>query len=221
MNIQISAKWTKISALIVVMAGISTLHFNCAPTLFESAKEGSVEGLSVAPPGPGSYEKPKSPYTLLTSHQIFSGMLNVTGQVNAVSTTMRAEYDARTAALADNDNLTNIGAPMQMSLTSLAGEVCNGLIVKESAAGATRRFFNNVDFSANLAGNSKAAFDQSVGMMSKSFWGRAPTSVESGTLDDFYADWITSYAGDGATSTRRLYLGVCSAMLSSLDAIIN
>jgi hypothetical protein len=221
-------KWMRIGALVGLMTGVVTLHFNCAPSMFQptSFSQSSTGGGSLGCE-PNCFEKPASPYTLMTSHQVFSTMLNVTGQTGAVSGTMRQEYDARTGSLADNDNLASVNAPLQMATTSLAGEVCNSLLTREQGLAANaRQFFSQVDFNRNLAGNTTAAYTLAIENMARSFWGRALTADETQVLNQFYNEFSTEFsaglsAADQVRLTRKLYLSACSAMLSSFDAMIN
>ena len=223
MKFQISTKWTRISLLIAAMVGLSTLSFNCAPKLFEGAKLGEGDFSSAGTPGPGGTEPiAQSPYALMTSNQLFQSMLNVTDQVGAVTTVQRQEFDARTNTLSDNAQLVTISAPLQMAGTSLAGSVCDGLITKEAAlAAGSRKFFPQVDFGQALSAGQSAGFNASVMAMSRSFYGRAPTSDESQILGAYFQDFVTSYGSGGTASTRKLYLSVCAAMLSSFDSLVN
>jgi hypothetical protein len=226
MKINFSLKWRRISALIVVLGFLSTLHFNCSKGGFQSAKHGiQTKDLSSTDPSlpGGDFSKPTgSPYALMTAHQVFSSMLNVTGQVGAVSVAMRAEFDLRKVLLSDNDSLTTYAAPLQISTTSLAGEVCNALITKEAALPmAERKIFQQVNFTQTLAQNPQAGFSASTEALAKSFWGRAPTSTEGTLLNEYYTDFVSSYDSTGVAATRKAYLSICSAMLSSFDAVTN
>jgi hypothetical protein len=212
-------KWRRISVLVAAMAGLSTLTFNCAPSMFQSSR---FMSLSSSSSSTGIFDAPKtSPYVLMTSKQTYQTMLNVTGQAQAATNTQNQEYNARSGSLSDNSNLTSLTAPMQMAMTSLAGEVCNGLVSKEIALDpASRHFFTQVDFKSAPAQNTSAAFEAAVGVMAQSFWNRAPTAGESALFGQFYADFIGGLTGNNAksaTQTKNLYLATCTAMLSSFD----
>jgi hypothetical protein len=215
MNFKMNTKWTKITIILACMAGMSTLTFNCAPNMFMAAKGGSSDFSSMI--GDIFNAPSNSPFVLMTARQTYKTMLNVTGQEGAQTTTQVAEFGARAASLSTNDKLSNVNAPLQMAATSLAGEVCNGLLTKEAAApAANRKFFAQVDFTKPASGNSQAAFDAAVSTMASSFWNRQPTAEEQGTLDSFYSDFAAS-AGTAAAGTRNLYLGACTGMLGSFD----
>lgn len=218
MNFKISRKWKKISMIVAGMVGLSTLTFNCAPSMFQSMKfgEGAGNGLLEAVEDIFSGPK-KSPFAMMTAKQTYKTFLNVTGQEGAQTTTQLSEYDARFSSLSSNDRLSSINAPLQMAAVSLAGEVCNGLVTKETAAAASaRRFFSQVDFTKPVSGNSQAAFSATVQVMANSFWGRSPTSDEASLLNQFYNEFSAT-AGTNTAGTRNLYLATCAAMLGSYD----
>lgn len=224
----ISRKVKRISMILTAMGGLSVLSFNCAPSMFKAAGNSSLSSVSLSSCGGSDcFAKPTSPYTLMTSYQVFATMLNVTGLNGQVSATMQAEYDARTGALADNDSLTSLNAPLQMAATGVAGEVCNALITKETAlAAAQRRFFSGVDFNQNMTASSPAAYSASVDAMSRAFWGRAPSSEEVAIMESFRSEFVSSYGttatgGNQVQALRKLYLSACAAMLSSFDTVIN
>ncbi|MBX3023215.1 MAG: hypothetical protein KF799_16190 [Bdellovibrionales bacterium] len=210
---KLNMKWKRISLILAAMAGLSTLSFNCAPSMFQAPKGHGFSFSSF-----DVFAAPKvSPYSLMTSRQTYKTFLNVTGQEGAATTAQQNEYDLRSATLATTDRLTNVNAPLQMAATSLAGEMCNGLLAKEIALpAASRRFFGQVDFARSAAQNTPAAFDAAVGMMATSFWGRAPSSEESKLLNSFYTEFSAG-AGTAAAGTRNLYLAACTGMLAAFD----
>ena len=210
----------------IFIAIIATCYTNCSPSMFKAASPKQSD-FSSSGCGANCFEKQSSPYTMMTSLQVFSSMLNVTEQSSAISTTMRQEYEARTGSLADNDSLAVVNAPLQLATTSIAGEVCNGVLNREvPLTAAQRKFFVQVDFSRNLAGNTTAAYSSAVDAMAEAFWGRSVNDEERLAMNEFYNDFAGSYgllgsAQDQVRVTRKLYLSACAAMLSSFDAFIN
>lgn len=198
------------------MAGLSTLSFNCAPSLFQSSDYSYLNNSSTSVDVFGDVKN--SPTVLQNTGQVFESMAALTGQSFNISAAQRSEYDARTGALSQTDKLSDISAPLQLGATSLAGEFCNGVITRESAAGAVRKFFNGVNFGANLAGNSLASYSSSTQIMAQTFWGRSLTAEEQQILNAYYNDFVAS-AGTANAQTRNLYLATCSAMLASFDAM--
>ncbi len=209
-------KTRRIATLIVVMFGLGTMHFNCAPSLFEAADN------STGPANTQSVDlfssQKTSPWVLQNTFQVFSSFANVTGQNLLISNTQLQEYDARTGALSQTDKLSDVNAPLQLAATSLAGEFCSGLIARESAGGATRKYFNGVNFGGTLAQNNATSFASSISAMAQGFWGRAIKPEEESILNAYYTDFVGT-AGTAAAQTRNLYLSTCSAMLASFDTL--
>jgi hypothetical protein len=209
-------RWQRTFIILVSMGALSTLSFNCAPSLMQAAdysylNQGSTAGLD-------TFEMPKdSPWVLQNTFQVFASMANVTGQAGAVTANQLAEYDARAGAMSQTDKITDINAPLQMAASSLAGEFCNGLIAREQAA-MNRIYFTGVNFAANLAGNTTQAYANAVGAMAQGFWGRAIKPEEISIMQSYYNDFVSS-AGANVNQTRALYLATCAAMLASFDTI--
>lgn len=217
-NVRISTKWRRISVVVAGLMGLSTLSFNCSPSLFESAvgKGGSSSFGSFS-----SYEKTNTPYSLLTGEQAFESMLNVTGQSTAPSAAQRTEYATRLNSFSADDNLANISSPLLLATTSLGGEVCNGLVAKEKAlAAGARRFFGAINFGANVANNSQDAFLSSVDVLAVSAWGRNLDSDERAIFAAYYAEFKSNLTTDNNAATDNLFITACSAVLSSFDALV-
>lgn len=216
-NFKLNLKWKRITAILLGMGVLSTLTFNCAPSMFQSRRDAMSDLSSHG--GPDVFDGPKrTPIVLMTARQTYKTFMNVTGQEGAQTNAQLTEYEARYSSLSVNDRLTNIGAPMQMAATSLAGEVCNGLLTREvAAAAAARKFFGQVNFGASVAQNNKAAFDSAVSVMANSFWNRQPTDEETAALNAFYSEF-SAVAGNAAAGTRNLYLAACTGMLASFDS---
>ncbi len=195
----------------------------CAPSMFEAANPhstGSTDGSStLGGGGAQNFDKPNAPWALMNANQVFNSMLNVSGQTGAVTTNQSAEFMTRKGILSNNDNLNNQSAPLQLATTSLAGTVCDGLLTKEAAAGAVRKYFVNVNFAQAQAlnGTRPSVFDDSIRSMANGFWGRNPTAAEGQIFADYYQSFVSSSVA-AERDTRDLYLSVCSAMLASVDA---
>ena len=104
---------------------------------------------------------------------------------------------------------------MMMAITSIAGEVCNDLINQELASGG--RIFQGIDLAGNsLPGNS--LLSESVTRLSLSCWQRYETDLERQSL----IEMINSTVSNNETQpARKSALLICTAMLSSLDALLN
>ncbi len=213
-------KSIRVVAVSGFMLSLATLMFNCGGKQFRSA--GNDETSSASVTTPGAFDKPSSPYAQMTAEQQFNSMLNVTGQA-APSGTMKAEYILRQGSLADNDNLAGVTAPLLMASTSLAGEVCNGLLSKEKAmAAASRTFFQQVDFNQTIAANSAAGYSASAEALAQALYGRSLSAEEQAILVGFYTEFnadLTAAQAAQPAQTGALYLSLCSGMLASYDSM--
>lgn len=220
----------KNAAIVIGLFGtLSFYGFNCAPPSFQVADDGGSLVLSsngivpVDEVGGSPVLEPKTdlPYALLTAEQVFYSMLNVTDQPN-FSNTIRDEYNIRSGSLSVLSDLKTVNGPMLLAITSLAGEVCNGLVAREQAIAdvSQRKFFGSVNFAQAIANLNATGYTDVVTKLSNSFLGRAPSSAEltmfNGYRTDFQAAIPAANIGQAA-QTRALVLSTCSALLSSLD----
>lgn len=211
---KISRKWKKIAIVAFGMFGLSTLSFNCSPSLFQAKDFSSVSAKGVTPIT--KFDEPKSPYVLMTSKQVFNSMLNLTGQANRKTDAQQTEYLARMQSMADTSNLASVNAPMQLSITSLAGEVCRKVINDEKSGALPRNLFTGVDFTKGPSGQA-AGYTVAVSKMARTFWGRDVSENEGHHLTTFFQEFTAGVA-DTAAETDKLYLATCAAMLASFDA---
>ena len=208
-------KWRKISVLIVGMLGLSTLTFNCAPSMFQAMTGGSISSSSLRVDEFKNVGR--SPIALMSVNEAFASMVNVAGLTNNVPAGMRAEFNSRAGALADNPLVTNVNAPLQLATTAIAGEACNQIIAQEVAqAASARRFFGGVDFTKAPGEQSPAGIQAALGALAQAFWSRPPTGDEFAQLQAFATD-LPERAD--ASQTKAIALGACTAMLASFDAI--
>ncbi len=206
----LSTKWKKISVILAGMCGLATLSFNCSPALFESRQGTGTRSLEIF----SVFEATNAPIVLLTAEQTYQSMLNVTGQ--STTPVSRPEYLSRFGTLSATPNLGNMNSPLMLASTSLAGDVCNGAITKESSAGGARTLFPGVDFSA--APNA-ATFAEAVSAMGEAFYGRRINGEEMAILNGYFAE-MSAGETQNAQLTRRVILGACSSMLSSFDSLV-
>jgi hypothetical protein len=206
-------KWIPLSALLFV--GFN----NCAQPVTEDydfASTGRIEAEEM------DSEKLGIPIALLSAEQTLQSMLNVTNVATAPASVL-TEYNTRYGALAAGNDLSMANAPLMLSSTSLAGEVCNSMITNERAmAAADRAFFGSVNFNAGISTMSDDVVKASIRGMARSFWGRNETQDEQVLLLSYkleFTDALAANARTQAASSANFMTALCSAMLSSLDAI--
>ncbi len=215
-KLKISYKWQKIVIILAAMCGLSSLSFNCAPSLFESADYSYLNNGQLSADEFG--DSKLSPWVLQNTGQMLETMASVTGFSMAITANQRAEHDARTGSLSQTDKVSDINAPLQLGSTSLAGEFCNAVIARESAAGAVRKYFIGVNFAGAPNAGNVNQFHDAIEQLGLGFWGRAPNAEEGALLTNYYTDFVAT-AGTQPAQTRNLYLSTCSAMLASFDSI--
>lgn len=205
----------QLSIAIVFLASAFTTGFNCSMSKMHSIGSSSNESIS-------NSKAENLPYALLNAEQALSSMLNVTEQPQA-STAVRNEFNIRNSAFSVNSYLASMNAPMLLSATSLAGEVCNSLIARERPlAGPQRLFFQNVNFAAGPTQITAADYASVVGVFSQKVWGRAIASEEAAFFNQYYTDFmatLTTAEQTQAAKTAAFYLSVCAAALSSFDSL--
>jgi len=152
--------------------------------------------------------------SLAYSKQVLDQLSSCAGVASPSDKTL-ATYEQKQGAISMYGYVNTVTSPMLMSVTSIAGEVCNDLINQEAAG--NRRLFVGMDFSAaNLPNNTLLA--DSVARIALSCWQRNETDDERQALIDMVT---SSVASNEAAAGRKSALMICTAMLSSLDSILN
>jgi hypothetical protein len=217
-KMNMSRKWKSISIVVAGLCGLSTLSFNCAPSLFQSATYSSSGSMSLF----STFSKVNTPVSLMSGEQIYQSMLNVTGQTQGATTTQADEYQSRINAFPTADSLSNMSSPMMLAASSLAGEVCNGLVAKEKALGASsRRFFQAIDFTKKPADNTLAGFLSAADVLAVSAWGRHMSTDEQKIFSDYFEEYKANLTTtNNAAQTDNLCISACAAVLSSFDALV-
>lgn len=221
-------KYLKLTLAIIPTAFILVLGFNnCArfdadqQTFDEGTNLGSSSTPQEPPPETGTQEPIDNPYALLSAEQTLASMLKVTNVT--LTPAITTEYNTRYGALAGGNKLTLANSPLMLSATSLAGAVCAALVAQETAQpAADRAFFGGVNFTTPISSLDDAAFVSSVRGMARSFWGRNESSAEFLLFKKFKTDFqndLTATERTQAVSTTNFLVGLCAAMLSSVDSI--
>lgn len=213
----------KLSAAVTLplVAMIMMVSFqNCSPGVVQSAKLDSVS--TTGPAGQLNLDEDTKPVTVTYSENLLTSMQLQTGLQNLSNNTRNAANNAK-AKVSETGKADTVNAPMWISITNLAGEFCLELVAQERGrAAATRRFFNQVDFTQSPAALTIEARSDIVRRMARNFWGRNETVAERtvilASLSDALAQPRRTGANDAAETEDALIYS-CTAMLSSLDAI--
>lgn len=152
--------------------------------------------------------------SLVYSKQVLDQLSSCTG-VALPSDKTNAMYLQKQGAISMYGYVNTVTSPMMMAVTSIAGEVCNDLIDQEIAG--KRRLFIGFDFTAAALPNN-AQISDSVSRLALSCWQRNETDLEREVLLDLVNSTVTTNEAMGG---RKSALMVCTAMLSSLDSLLN
>lgn len=162
----------------------------------------------------------KNPYALLSAEQVLKSFSSVTKV--AINGPIMNEYNARNTILSPNNDLKQSTAPMLVAISNLAGQFCEETLNQEvGMAAASRRFYNNVDFSRNIASVGDAQFVDAVNRLGLSFWGRAPGADELSLLQAARTEFLNALnttERNATASSRNLMLFTCTGMLASFDS---
>ena len=217
-----------LSFVTILFGFLSFYSFNCAPPSFNVANQSDnlvLNSNSLVPfddVGTGTLDtKTMLPYALQTADQVFSSFINLTEQPN-FSNAIRDEYGIREGAMSVTPDLKFVNAPMLIAITSLAGEVCNGLVTREQAITdmTQRKYFSLVNFGQAVANFNEANYISTVTQLANSFWGRAPSAEEIQLFSGYRTDFIAAIPAaqvNQAAQTRALATSTCSAMLGSFE----
>ncbi len=221
------------------MAGFTLVFgFNCGRTGFQNLQNFEIHSALTS----ATSEKPELPVMMLTSEQQFKNMLSVTGIESATTSgdldstsadtissardpldmEIAQSYETRKGSLPSVQDLSLMNGPQLVSTTNLSLSVCNKLYDRESnLAPESRNFFNEINLLATPDKISGAALDAASTRMSRSFWNRNIASDELAQIRQVMLSEYGSSPSDTPINQTRLFLvGLCSAMLSSFDALV-
>ncbi len=210
-------KHNRLTLQVLGLAAISLLGYqNCAPgTLNSKGSASSASQGSFSDCGDNLCEVADVKMVAISNSQnVGTAMLNKAG-VSAPSTATTNAFTAQSGKLPETGSVDQITAPAWMAIATMGSEVCNDLLTQETAANATRRIFNSVDFARGPASVTTAAKDDVIRRLARSFWSRNETMQEAALIKSALDD---SFSGATAGDTRKAMLFVCTAMLSSTDA---
>lgn len=213
---------TKNLQLLALVTTMLLGYQNCGPGVLDSSSQASTatNTFTVTGTNTGSSEMTEvieaKSFGVSYSENAFSSMQNQTGVANPSAATRTAVTNQFTK-LSETGKSDSVTAPMWVSLTTVAGELCNDLVTQERAAtAASRRFFGSVDFARAPASLSQAAKDDVIRRLARSLWARNETPQEKTLI---LTSFDTSFAASTTVNdTQSGMMFLCTAMLAALDA---
>jgi hypothetical protein len=204
--------------LVAMAIVLPIFGFNCSQSGFMAKKEQtSMSSIS-------SYDSINIPGMALQNfEQVFQSMLNLTGQVGAVTNAQMNSYNTVQGSLPEGSDLSLISAPVLLSASSLAGEMCNGLLTRETAlAQASRSYFPQVDFTKAVDQLSEDGYLAAMNGLSHNFISRDLSADELTLFRSFRSEFVSGLPAADKTraqQTRNLMLSSCAALLSSFEVL--
>jgi hypothetical protein len=209
-----------------VLAASTILGFNCSP--FVSKQIPSLDQSSLGEGNGPSGTDPQSSVALLSSEQILKTMIAVTGTENSGDPTADDElinntYAQRTGSLPSGQSLKLATAPMLIAVTNLASAVCQKAVDRDAAVGTAqageRLFFREMDFSKGLSSQPADSVSLAFERLARSAWRRDITNEEDAAAVQFAQEFSTGVSTTDSMQTKYLAVSLCTAALSSIDAL--
>ena len=169
------------------------------------------------------------PVALMSSEQMLKTMISTTGieglgeLTTASDTLIKTTYDLRTGSLPSNQLISSATGPTLISATNLASTVCAKAVDRDRATGEAQRndrlFFREFDFSKGLAAQDSQAVTQAFARLARNAWRRDVASEETSKIVTFAQEFSSGVNANDPVQVRLLAVGICTATLSSLDAL--
>ena len=210
----------RITSLVVLSGMLVTLGFNCGR--FESGSAPSIQSISQS-----SQQPAEPPVGFLTAEQMKKAMISAAGVEGLGDLTDPADdliqdtYDDRQGSLPSVQSLSQATGPTLIAVTNLASAVCAKAVDQDAGrAPQDRLFFREMDFTKGLSGQSSEAVEYGFERLARNAWRRDITPDEREEMIVFaqgYSQASTKPAE--AQQTRLLAVSICTATLSSIDAL--
>jgi hypothetical protein len=218
-------KITRFGITGAALAASAILGFNCSP--FSSKQIPSAADLSSS--GTGTTPDPQLSIALLSSEQILKAMISAAGIESAGTPTadddlINTTYSTRAGSLPSDQNLKLATGPMLISVTNLASAVCAKAVNEEIALGqgqaSSRNFFREMDFTQGLSAQPSNSVSLAFERLARNGWRREVTASEDASIVQFAQEFSTASGNlTDPAQTRLLAVSVCTAVLSSIDAL--
>lgn len=208
--------------LLPILLSFTTLllmNQNCAQSGF-SAMDGSMVSDQSSSLGSSIAQERSNPsFNLMSANQVYQTFLSLTGQ-EVETDRQRDEFNSRRGSFSDQGEVQAINAPYLLAATSLAGTSCAELIAREVRAPANERvYFQGINFLGGVTSIPDAEFVNSSQRLASNFWKTSLDNSEIQTLLQFKYEFTQGVPVDNAAENLRLWLGVCSALLSNVRVI--
>ncbi|MBX3021866.1 MAG: hypothetical protein KF799_09340 [Bdellovibrionales bacterium] len=169
------------------------------------------------------------PVGFMSAEQMLKAMISSTGTEGLGELTDPADdainttYNERSGSLPSYQALDQATGPTLISVANLASTVCAKAVDRDRATGETQRddrlFFREMDFSKGLGAQSSDAITGAMERLARNSWRRAATPTEQESLVSFAQEFAAGANTTDPAQTRLLAISICTAVLSSVDAL--
>lgn len=197
--------------------------------LFFTGCTGFKAAVSAGAASLGLGDKPHPPVAFMSSEQMLKTMISSTGTeglgevTDAADDLIQSTYNERTGSLPSTQSLYQANGPTMIAATNLASSVCAKAVDRDRAVSTAqadeRLFFREIDFAQGPSAVSASAAQAGFARLTRNAWRRSPTSAETETINTFVQEFTQGVSGTDPNQTRLLAVGLCTAALSSLDAL--
>lgn len=215
-----------LGAVVLVIFGQNCQQNGGLQTIEESAYHGSTDQASQGGDGSGPSGDPTATThfgkSILNFDQIYQSMINLSG-LPATTKSMDDTYKAMDGAMPEGSDPKLINGAVMLAVTSVSGEICNGMIDgRANLANTQKAFFAPINFGAGPNSLPEATYLSFTGAMGNSLFGRAMSAAETELFRKYYQEFVaaltTAEKGQSA-QTKKLILSTCSALMSSFDTM--
>jgi hypothetical protein len=204
-----------IGGVILSVGNGCSKSFTSTPS--SSSNDGSASESSITGKGNDSEIIPGArTVSIVYAKQVVDQLSSCSGLAKPSDATL-AMYEAKKGSISTYGAANTITSPMMMAVTSIAGEICNDLINQELTRGP--RLFVGFDMASTTAPDA-TLLGNSIKRMALSCWQRHETSTERQMLLQMVSSTVGVPAAEAAAG-RKSALMICTAMLSSLDSLMN
>ena len=177
-----------------------------------SSSSTSSDAGAGAPTGP-VYNPNTQTLALVYGKQILDHYDSCIGSGTPTDRTLQM-YSSKQGTVSANGNVSTLNGPMLMAATSIAGEICEDLILQEKT---TPRIFIGFDF-ASMTLPTTGNLQDAIRRIARSCWSRNEDTTESQLL----MNAVSSSFGTAseANKTHDAALFMCTTMLGSLDSLV-
>lgn len=161
----------------------------------------------------------RTPFQMLSKKQLLSSVVTATGVTQADSTLV-ATSRSLSPILSEKSDLGKYNPPRGMTYANIAGDACRQLIAQEKSEKNKRLIRYGLPVNANDITNQE--IEETIRSFARSFWSRNETPEELQIIKDGLSEFenVREVASlNEQTRAERQTLYLCTAMLSSLDAI--